>query len=689
MEQQNSPQTLRHEHIPASVVTVNSNGVIVNINAAAAAYSNMRVSGLRIGASFFELLHDEKAKRFELGIRSFHVMGDNGGLLTWEVFCFPFFADDEVQGYDLFICDRTESVQQLESWKEMKARYDQLLEVYVDPIIIYQDMRIVFINEVAEEVLGGPQDQMLGQSIMRFIHPDYRELVISRIQNVMISKKRTEMVEIQVYNLRNEVLDVEVMSNTITYEGKPAVLTVMRNITERKKAQQEIIHMAYHDALTGLPNRRMLTQQLSLLIERSGTAHAPFAVIAIDIDRFKHINDSLGHTYGDLFLIEMGVRIQACLAGRTATLARMGGDEFTILVEHFQDQNDLTAIAERVTRELRQPFHLKGNDLYVTASLGIATFPRDGQNVMELLRNADFAMYEQKKSGKNGHFFFSCELAAQLQEKFELEGHLRRALELNELTLFYQPQFYAAHEEERSVTGVEALIRWNHPTKGMLLPGVFIPLAEESGVIYEIGTWVLREACRQMKAWQDAGGPLIPVWVNLSSMQFHQPDLEGYIRQVLDHTGLEPHYLGLEITESMMMDASVSTHVLSALNALGVQISLDDFGTGYSSLSYLQRFKVHKLKIDQSFIKNIAESDSDQVIVATIISMAKHLNLGVVAEGIETKDQLNFLLGLECKDIQGYYFSRPLSVPEIEEAFINGSQRTFEANTEYLWRSTD
>lgn len=387
--------------------------------------------------------------------------------------------------------------------------------------------------------------------------------------------------------------------------------------------------------------------------------------MVLDIDRFKMINDSLGHTYGDQFLKEVSGRIQACTAGHDVLVARMGGDEFTLLCRGYERESDVTELTGRIVSAIQVPYRLKENDFFV--SIGIAIFPRHGTDADQLMKNADTAMYEVKKKGKNGFEYFSNKLDKQLAEKIELEGDLRKALERGELILNYQPQIRTS---DNSMVGVEALERWEHPDRGTLSPGLFIPIAEETGLIYELGTWVLREACRQMRQWHDEGGPLIPVSVNLSSQQFHQRQLAEYVMDVLKETGLPPEYLELEITESMMMDAAVSTEILNKLNEHGIRISLDDFGTGYSSLSYLKLFPIHKLKIDRSFIRDITENPNDKAIVATIIAMAQHLNMDVIAEGIETKDQLDILTDRDCGKIQGYYFSKPLLAADVERAFF-------------------
>ncbi|MEI7025117.1 EAL domain-containing protein [Paenibacillus sp. y28] len=444
---------------------------------------------------------------------------------------------------------------------------------------------------------------------------------------------------------------------------------IVRDITAEKQAKDKIKHLAYHDELTGLPNRRMFNELLLQYIEEGESQGGSFGVMVLDIDRFKMINDSLGHTYGDLFLQMVSDRISTGIADHEATLARMGGDEFTLICRTTQDgaEAEIDALAKQIIHSLQQPFYLKDNDFYISASIGTALFPQHGTSSVELLKKADAAMYEVKKKGKNGHQFYSPMLDDQLLEKIELEAELRKAIDRNELIVYYQPQI---HTRDNLMIGVEALVRWQHPTKGIISPGLFIPIAEETGLIIEIGTWVLREACRQMREWHLAGGPLIPVSVNLSSQQFHQPHLVDYIQAILKETDLAPQFLELEITESMMMDAKISTGILKELSEIGIRISLDDFGTGYSSLSYLKTFPIHKLKIDRSFITDISLNENDQAIVATIISMAQHLNLDVVAEGIETKAQLDILTEKECREIQGYYFSQPLSAEDVEKQFF-------------------
>ncbi|TMV45562.1 EAL domain-containing protein [Paenibacillus mesophilus] len=550
---------------------------------------------------------------------------------------------------------------------EHEKWYKSLYENNQDGIItVNLHNQIIGFNPAASKITGLPGSLLLHQSIDAIL-PVIAEEERERTRGLFLKSFSGEMqvYETAIIHRGGHRVELSVVNVPVKLDGQVVGnYIIARDVTEEKRTKEKIQYLAYHDELTGLPNRRMFNRVLSETIERES---ARFAVMVMDIDRFKMINDSLGHTYGDLLLQEICRRIGACTAGLEVTLARIGGDEFTLLYDHCFENDDAANLAERIIGAIGLPYRLKENDFYVTASVGIAVYPDDGQDAVQLLKNADTAMYEVKKNGKNGFQFFTSELNEQLLQKIQLEGDLRKAIERNELLLHYQPQIRTCDSQ---IVGVEALVRWNHPTRGLLAPGVFIPIAEESGMIYELGTWVLREACRQMKEWHDTGGPLIPVSVNLSSQQFHQSNLIDYIRKILEEAGLAPRYLELEITESMMMNAAVSAGILNELTEYGVRISLDDFGTGYSSFNYLKQFPIHKLKIDRSFIRDIAVNKSDKAIVATIISMAQHLDMEVVAEGIETKDQLDILTDNDCKEIQGFYFSRPLSARDLENAFF-------------------
>lgn len=555
-------------------------------------------------------------------------------------------------------------IEQNEKW------YKSLYENSQDGIVsVDLQYRVTSHNTNALKITGFSSKQVMHQSISSLsgiiVHEDQE-----RVKQMFQRSFKGETLNHETAIIRADGMRIElnVANVPVVVDGEVVgSYIIFKDITAEKRAQLKVNHLAFHDELTGLPNRRKFNQAIAETIEQSSTSDSHFAVMVLDIDRFKIINDSLGHMVGDQFLQEVSGRIQQAITGQDVMLARIGGDEFTLLCRNYETQDTIKRLAEKIISCIQAPYRLKDSDFYVSASIGIALFPSHGQDAVQLLKNADTAMYEVKKKGKNDYQFFTGELDRVLQEKIELEGDLRKAIERGELLLHYQPQI---RTEDRAMIGMEALVRWQHPTRGLLSPGVFIPLAEETGLIYEMGTWVLREACKQMRMWHVQGGPLIPISVNLSSQQFHQPKLADYIMAILQETGLEPKYLELEITESMMMDAALSSSILNQLNEYGIRISLDDFGTGYSSLSYLKMFPIQKVKIDRSFIRDITNNSDDRAIVSTIIAMAMHLNMEVIAEGIETKDQLDILTDNSCRKIQGYYFSKPLSASAVEERFF-------------------
>ncbi|WP_169086404.1 EAL domain-containing protein [Paenibacillus sp. PL91] len=580
-----------------------------------------------------------------------------GTLFTLGLSLFGIYISKRLASKDL-------EIEQNEKW------YKSLYENSQDGIVsVDLQHRVISFNSVALQLTGYSGKKVINQPISALstiIVSEDQEKVKQMFQSTFQGERSNlETAIIRPDGIR---LDLNVSYVPVIVEGNVVgSYIIFKDITEELRAKQKISHLAFHDELTGLPNRRMFNQAIAQAIEDSSISKSSFAVMVLDIDRFKMINDSLGHTVGDQFLKEVSKRIEKSAEEYNVILARMGGDEFTLLCREYESHETVKALAKQIISSIQAPYRLKDSDFYVSASIGISLFPGHGHDAIQLLKNADTAMYEVKKRGKNGYQFFTNELDHILQEKIELEGDLRKAVERGELLLHYQPQI---RTEDHAMIGIEALVRWEHPSKGMLSPGIFIPIAEETGLIYEIGTWVLREACQQMRKWHAEGGPLIPISVNLSSQQFHQPKLAEYIMAILEETGLESQYLELEITESMMMDASVSSSILNQLNDFGIKISLDDFGTGYSSLSYLKMFPIHKVKIDRSFIRDITENNDDKAIVSTIIAMAQHLNMEVIAEGIETKDQLDILMDNECRKIQGYYFSKPLSANDVEQAFF-------------------
>lgn len=464
--------------------------------------------------------------------------------------------------------------------------------------------------------------------------------------------------------------DDEVLAQSFAH-SLSLVLDNARELEEIKRAQEHLDYMAHFDALTGLPNRTLFTDRVRQALLQAQRQESLVAAMFIDLDNFKSINDSLGHTFGDELLKIVAQRIAVCLR-EGDTVARLGGDEFIVMLPSLNDPQDASQVAHKILTALGQTVDIDRHEVYATASIGISIFPDDAQEMEKLLANADAAMYHAKKFGKNNYQFFAEEMNVEVQNYLKLEKHLRHAVERNELVLHYQPQIDA--ETGRAI-GMEALLRWNSPEFGLVNPADFIPLAEETGLIVPIGAWVLHTACCQAMRWQLAGMP-VRVAVNLSGRQFKQQNrqqLLDTVISVLKETGLPPDLLELEITESIMMEHLDATlDILGKLKEVGVRFSVDDFGTGYSSLSYLKQLPIHTLKIDKSFINDIVSDPNDAAIVGAITVMAQRLNLEVVAEGVETREQLKFMQELRCQSIQGYYFSQPLAEEDATLFLHNG-----------------
>jgi len=449
------------------------------------------------------------------------------------------------------------------------------------------------------------------------------------------------------------------------YKSEESILVALAasigGALERHRIEEKIRHQAYHDRLTGLPNRQVLDSRLPVAIEGSRSRQNMLGVMFLDLDRFKIINDTLGHPIGDRLLQNAALRLRSCLR-EGDTIVRWGGDEFILLLPHLSCAEDAAQIAGRIIENLAPAFEIEGHQLYVTSSIGIALYPRDGKDAETLIKNADAALYRAKEEGRNNCQLYSPEMNEGGSELLSLDNSLHAALERGEFQVHYQPQF---DTDTGKITRMEALLRWAHPERGLILPEIFIPLAEENGLIVPLGKWVLQTACAQNKAWLDAGLSNVRVGVNLSARQFQQPDLVEMVAQVLRETGLEPQYLELEITETTAMrDAEFTCATIEQLQRMGISISMDDFGIGYASLSYLKKFPFHTLKIDRAFVRDMTENRTDAAIVKAIIALGAALDLSVVAEGIETEAQRDLLRSLECREMQGYLFSPPLSAAE-------------------------
>ncbi len=448
-------------------------------------------------------------------------------------------------------------------------------------------------------------------------------------------------------------------------DGRPELLVgTLFDVTERTKAEQEIHHLANYDTLTGLPNRNLLHDRLQQAIVQAGRVpDSNVGVLFLDLDRFKGVNESLGHRAGDLLLRTVAERLRVCVR-ESDTLARVGGDEFVVILSVVSDEDGVSSAASKILAIISEPFVIEGQELYLTASIGVAVYPTDGSDVQTLLKHADLAMYQAKDMDRNNFQFFSSDLNVRVMERMVLESSLRRALERSEFKLFYQPQIDVFKNE---LVGFEALLRWFHPELGMISPDKFIPLAEETGLILSIGEWVIRTACRQGKAWQDAGLKPVRIAVNLSGRQFRMK-LDQVVAGILLETGFDARWLELELTESILMrNAFDNLELLQALAGMGCSLSIDDFGTGYSSLAYLKNFPLGRLKIDRSFVRDILTNPDDLAIAKIIIDMAYTLKMDVTAEGVEEREQLELLKGYGCREMQGFLFSKPLPAAKAEE----------------------
>jgi diguanylate cyclase (GGDEF)-like protein/PAS domain S-box-containing protein len=545
--------------------------------------------------------------------------------------------------------------------RESEERYQRLVELSPDAILVHADGEIVFVNGAGVKLLGADTgEQIVGRPIKEFVRHDRQDGVGTRIYGATGDVSDAAFLEEKLVRSDGTEVCVEAAAVPFVYKDRPAVQVVARDISRRKQMEERLLHDAFHDALTGLPNRALFMDHLRLAVERARRPKKKylFAVLFLDLDRFKIINDSLGHTMGDQLLVATAARIQKCLR-HLDTVARFGGDEFAVLLDGVEDVNDTIRVAQRLQREITTPINVGGHEVFTSVSIGIALSDTGYERPEEVLRDADTAMYRAKAAGKSRYEIFDTGMHSRAVALLRLETDLRRAVEREEFVVHYQPIVSLFDD---SIQGFEALVRWQHPERGLVTPSEFIPVAEETGLIIPLGGWVLRESCRQMHQLQAASASPRPLSlsVNLSGKQFMQPDLVGQVTQILLETGFDPRRLQLEITESSVIENTETvTQMLLQLRALGIRLSMDDFGTGYSSLSYLHRFPIHTLKIDRSFVSG---GDGENEIVRTIIMLARNMGMDIVAEGVETKEQLAYLKELKCEYGQGFLFSRPLDL---------------------------
>jgi len=567
----------------------------------------------------------------------------------------------------------TERQKMGEAARDSEEKFRELFNNAIDPMFLYEVTdeglpgKFLEVNDNACVKLGYTREELQQRTPFDIASPEDAPDLTKTFKRLLQQKHLSY--EKTYYTKTGLKIPVEINSHVFQWGGRRVVQSIARDITERKRADETIRRQAYYDVLTNLPNRMLFKDRLEQSMKHAHRNNQTVGVIVLDLDRFKNINETLGHLLGDKLLVAVAERLLTVL-GESETIARFGGDEFTLLLPQVGNVEEATQHCQRIIELLASPFKLNNHELHVTTSIGVAFYPEDGENSEILLKNAETAMYRAKEQGRNNYQLYASVMNVSAFKQLLMENSLRRALEREEFVVYYQPQIDL---KTRKIVGAEALVRWKHPDLGLVFPTEFIGLAEDTGLIVPIGEWVIRNVCTQSKKWQEMGLDKVCVSVNLSARQFQQRNLVASIGGILRETGLDPQSLGLEITESIAMkNADFTISALNEFKKMGIHLSLDDFGTGYSSLSYLKRFPLETLKIDRSFVRDITTDPNDAAIVTAVVALAHSLKLSVVAEGVETEGQLTFLKTHNCDHVQGYIFSHPLS----EENFLRVLKET-------------
>ena len=558
-----------------------------------------------------------------------------------------------------------------------KMRAEIALNSISDAVICTDiDCNIDYLNIAAEKITGWTREEANGlpiNQVFNIINGTTRKPAFSPV-GLVLQTNKPRVLAADTLLIKRDGTEIAIEDSTApihNWDGQlTGVVIVFHDVSAAKAMAKKMEHSAQHDYLTNLPNRLLLNDRIAQAITLANRHHTQLAVLYLDLDNFKHINDSLGHAAGDKLLQSVTKRLKECVRD-SDTVSRQGGDEFVILLAETKSSEDAALSAQKILNHLQAQHKVAKSQLHITTSIGISVYPADGLDADKLLKNADTAMYYAKEKGRNNYQFFTTNMNSRAVERLIIESNLRQALEKQQFNLLYQPK---VNLNTGQITGAEALLRWQHDEWGEVVPNIFVPVAEDTGLIVPIGRWVLRQACVQAKVWQDAGLQSITIAVNISAKEFLQKDFVEGVRAVLVETRLAAKFLELEITESVLMrDAECSQTILQQLKIMGIKLAVDDFGTGFSSLSYLQRFPIDVLKIDQSFVQKIESAKDDGIIVSAIISMGNSLKLKVVAEGVETQSQLVFLKARRCEEGQGYFFSHPLTAEKFAASLLKVS----------------
>ncbi len=667
---------------PFAIVITNIFGELEYCNASfttMSGYSQSEVASTPVLWNSSDTVDDTRRKQFTLLKMGEHHESEilsqrKNGSLCWErQIVSPLYNEVGVMTHLIAVKkDLSDKRLQLQEVEQALLLREQALVSSSNGIMITRsdenDHSIVYVNPAFLRITGYSAEEVIGREGRFLVRDDLAQPDLEEIR-AALREKREGQALLRNYRKDGTQFWNELFISPVKDASGGATthfVSVINDVSERVNYQKELEYQATHDSLTGLANRNLLNDRINHAIAWAKRNDLSVGVMLLDLDHFKLINDGSGHGAGDIVLKEVANRLNRCVR-ETDTVARLGGDEFVLILTDLPETDDVDVIAEKVATALSRPIEVEGHDMFITASIGISLYPRDGDNGETLLRYADIAMYRVKEHGRNSVRQFIPEMGVTAISRLNMEGALRRGLERNEFTLHYQPKIDVRTSE---IIGAEALVRWRHPQIGLIHPIEFIPLAEETGLILQLGEWVFAEACKQQITWQTEGLPPLRIAINMSARQFRQEDLPERIAAIFSNTGAKPSDFILELTESMVMQDVGSTLItLRELKNLGVSISLDDFGTGYSSLSYLRRFPIDELKIDKSFINDIHENPDDAAIASAIVAMAISLGLRVVAEGVEKKEQIDMLVAMGCTQVQGYYFGRPMDAESFKERF--------------------